>query len=711
MGFLADKKILITGVLSNRSIAYGVARACQREGATLAFTYVNDDLRDRVVKIAAEFGPCPVLPCDVARDDDIAGLFEALRAEWGGLDGLLHSIAFAPREALAGDYLDSLSREAFAIAHDISSYSFAALAKGARPLMRGRRASLLTLTYLGGVRSVPNYNVMGLAKASLEANVRYLAACLGPEGLRANGISAGPIKTLAAAGIGNFSKTAVAVRGDRAAAPRRDHRRGRQRRRVPPVRSRERDHRRDHLRRRRLLHGRGGRRGLKRAAARGALPNNMPSRIFDAVVVGGGHNGLTCAAYLAAAGWSVCVLERRGVVGGAAVTEEFHPGFRNSTASYTVSLLDPKVIRDLDLAAHGLAVVERPFANFLPLSARDGDYLKVGGGLEATQREVARHSRRDAEALPAYYAMLDRVAAVLRDLLLATPPNVGGGIPALLDAWKVAKRFRAARPRRPARRPRSLHEERGRRARPLVRVGADQGGVRLRRDRRQLREPVHAGLGLRAAAPRLRRGQRQAGAVGPRDRRHGRDHAGDGEGVRGTRRRDPHRRARRSRRRQGRPARPASSSTSGEVVAAKRVVANVNPKLLFERLVAAEHQPDDFRARIAAYKCGSGTFRMNVALAALPDFPALAGDGPHLVERHRHGALARVHGAGVLRREDVGLVARADRRDADPFARRRHAVRRRARTSRACSASTCIPTSARCSPAARGTMRATRSPT
>ena len=168
----------------------------------------------------------------------------------------------------------------------------------------------------------------------------------------------------------------------------------------------------------------------------------MPSRTYDAVVVGGGHNGLTCAAYLAATGWSVCVLERRGVVGGAAVTEEFHPGFRNSTASYTVSLLNPKVIRDLGLAAHGLAVVERPFANFLPLSARDGDYLKVGGGLEATQREVARHSRRDAEVLPAYYAMLDRVAAVLRDLLLATPPNVGGGIPALLDAWRVAKRFR-----------------------------------------------------------------------------------------------------------------------------------------------------------------------------------------------------------------------------------------------------------------------------
>lgn len=206
MGFLADRKILITGVLSNRSIAYGVARACRREGATLAFTYVNADLKDRVVKLASEFGSCPVLPCDVAHDDQIAALFEALGREWGGLDGLLHSIAYAPREALSGDFLDAITREAFGVAHDISSYSLAALAKGARPLMRSRPGSIVTLTYLGAVRSVPNYNVMGLAKASLEANVRYLAACLGPEGIRANGISAGPIKTLAAAGIGNFSK-------------------------------------------------------------------------------------------------------------------------------------------------------------------------------------------------------------------------------------------------------------------------------------------------------------------------------------------------------------------------------------------------------------------------------------------------------------------------------------------------------------------------
>ena len=206
MGFLTDKKILITGLLSNRSIAYGIAQACRREGATLAFTYVNDDLKERVAKLAAEFGSVPVLACDVASDEQIAALFEMLKREWGVLDGLLHSIAFAPREALAGDFLQGLSRAAFATAHDISSYSLAALAKGARPLMAGRSGAMLTLTYLGSERAIQNYNVMGLAKASLEANVRYLAQCLGPEGIRVNGISAGPIKTLAAAGIAGFSK-------------------------------------------------------------------------------------------------------------------------------------------------------------------------------------------------------------------------------------------------------------------------------------------------------------------------------------------------------------------------------------------------------------------------------------------------------------------------------------------------------------------------
>ncbi|HVF63307.1 MAG TPA: SDR family oxidoreductase [Casimicrobiaceae bacterium] len=211
MPMLAGRKIVITGLLSNRSIAYGVAKACHREGAELAFTYVNDDLKDRVVKFTAEFGACPVLPCDVAHDDQIDALFAALQREWGGLDGLLHSIAFAPRESLAGDFLDGLSRSAFATAHDISSYSLAALAKGARPLMQERDASIVTLTYLGAERALPNYNVMGLAKASLEANVRYLASSLGPEGIRVNAISAGPIKTLAAAGIGGFSKILAVV--------------------------------------------------------------------------------------------------------------------------------------------------------------------------------------------------------------------------------------------------------------------------------------------------------------------------------------------------------------------------------------------------------------------------------------------------------------------------------------------------------------------
>ncbi len=206
MGFLQDKKILITGLLSNRSIAYGIAKALRREGATLAFTFQNEDLRQRVTQLAQEFGKAPLLRCDVSNDDEINALFEQIAKEWDGLDGIVHSIAYAPREALKGELLDGLTREAFHIAHDISSYSFAALAKAGLKLMEGRRAALLTLTYLGAVRSVPNYNVMGLAKASLEAGVRYLARNLGPMGIRVNGISAGPIRTLAAAGISDFGK-------------------------------------------------------------------------------------------------------------------------------------------------------------------------------------------------------------------------------------------------------------------------------------------------------------------------------------------------------------------------------------------------------------------------------------------------------------------------------------------------------------------------
>ena len=206
MAFLQNKNILITGLLSSRSIAYGIAKAMHREGARLAFSYQGERIKDRVVDLAAEFDSKLVLPCDVASDGEIDALFAGLGNQWKGLDGIIHSIAFAPREALAGDYLDSVTREAFRIAHDVSSYSFAALAKAGLPMMQGRSAALLTLTYLGAERSFPSYNVMGLAKASLEANVRYMAQSLGPRGIRVNAISAGPIKTLAAAGIGSFGK-------------------------------------------------------------------------------------------------------------------------------------------------------------------------------------------------------------------------------------------------------------------------------------------------------------------------------------------------------------------------------------------------------------------------------------------------------------------------------------------------------------------------
>ncbi len=205
MGFLAGKKILITGLISNRSIAYGIAGACRREGAELAFTYQGDRARDRVVEFAKEFGSGIALPCDVSSDDEIAAVFSELSKKWDGLDGLVHSIAFAPKQALAGSYLEAVTRENFRIAHDISSYSFAALAKAALPMMEGRNAALLTLTYLGAVRSVPNYNVMGLAKASLESGVYYMAQSLGPLGIRVNAVSAGPIRTLAASGIANFN--------------------------------------------------------------------------------------------------------------------------------------------------------------------------------------------------------------------------------------------------------------------------------------------------------------------------------------------------------------------------------------------------------------------------------------------------------------------------------------------------------------------------
>jgi enoyl-[acyl-carrier protein] reductase I len=205
MGFLAGKRILITGLLSNRSIAYGIASACKREGAELAFTYVGERFEGRTRDFATEFGSELIFDCDVGSDEQIAAVFDNLKKTWPTLDGVVHAIGFAPREAIAGDFLDGLSREAFKIAHDISAYSFPALAKAAAPML-SPTASLLTLTYLGAVSVVPNYNTMGLAKASLEAGVRYLAESLGPRGVRVNGISAGPIKTLAASGIKDFSK-------------------------------------------------------------------------------------------------------------------------------------------------------------------------------------------------------------------------------------------------------------------------------------------------------------------------------------------------------------------------------------------------------------------------------------------------------------------------------------------------------------------------
>jgi len=206
MGFLAGKRLLITGVLNNRSIAYGVARACHREGAELAFSYQGERFKERIAEYAAEFGSKLIFDCDVGSDEQIAALADGLKAAWPeGFDGFVHSIGFAPREAIAGDFLDGLSRESFRIAHDISAYSFPALAKATLPQLRPNSA-LLTMTYLGAVRAVPAYNTMGLAKASLEASVRYLASSVGPKGIRVNGISAGPIKTLAASGIKGFGK-------------------------------------------------------------------------------------------------------------------------------------------------------------------------------------------------------------------------------------------------------------------------------------------------------------------------------------------------------------------------------------------------------------------------------------------------------------------------------------------------------------------------
>jgi enoyl-[acyl-carrier protein] reductase I len=206
MGFLTGKRALITGVASDRSIAYGIAAAMHREGAELAFTYQNDKLKGRVEKFAAQFGSNIVIPCEVAEDASIAAAFQQLGEHWDGLDIVVHSIAFAPKEQLSGSIIDNTTREGSQIAHDISAYSFLALARYAKPMMAGRNGSMLALSYLGAVAAIPNYNVMGMAKASLEAGVRFMAADLGPQGIRVNAISAGPIRTLAASGIAGFRK-------------------------------------------------------------------------------------------------------------------------------------------------------------------------------------------------------------------------------------------------------------------------------------------------------------------------------------------------------------------------------------------------------------------------------------------------------------------------------------------------------------------------
>ena len=216
MGFLAGKRALIVGLATERSIAHGIAWAMHREGAELAFTYQGDRLKDRVIEMAGGFGSTLTMPMDVASDAEIDTAFARVAQAWDSLDIIVHSVGFAPREQLAGTYVESVTREGFQIAHDISSYSLAALAKVGRPLMQGRAGAILTLSYLGAVRSIPAYNVMGLAKASLEANVRFLAADLGPQNIRVNAISAGPIKTLAAAGVSGFRKMLAQVA---AAAP------------------------------------------------------------------------------------------------------------------------------------------------------------------------------------------------------------------------------------------------------------------------------------------------------------------------------------------------------------------------------------------------------------------------------------------------------------------------------------------------------------
>ena len=348
----------------------------------------------------------------------------------------------------------------------------------------------------------------------------------------------------------------------------------------------------------------------------------MATSCYDVAIVGGGHNGLVCACYLARAGLKVIVLERRDIVGGAAVTEEFHPGFRNSTASYTVSLLHPKVIADLHLAERGLRIVERPFGNFLPLS--DSSYIKVGGGLQATQAEVARFSQRDAGRLPGYYAMLEGVADVLRDLLLETPPNVGGGIGDLLQAWKAGKRFRrldmAAR-------------------RDVLDLFTMSAGDLLERWFES--EPIKACFGFDSVVGNFASPYAPGSAYvllhhvfGEVNGKKGIwGHAIGGMGAI-TQAMAAEALARGVEIRTGaavcrivanRGTRLMVVLESGAQIEAKRVAANVNPRLLMTKLVESDQPSGDVATRFANYQCESATFRINVALSELPDFACLPG--------------------------------------------------------------------------------------
>ena len=348
---------------------------------------------------------------------------------------------------------------------------------------------------------------------------------------------------------------------------------------------------------------------------------------YDAIIIGGGHNGLVCACYLAAKGLTVRVLERRAIVGGAAVTEEFHPGFRNSTASYTVSLLNPRIIRDLKLIQHGLKIVERPYGNFLPLNERE--YIKVGGGLAATQAEVARFSRRDADRLPAYYSMLDRVAAVLKSLLLETPPNVGGGIADLLQAWKVGKRFK----RLDMEARRDVLDLFTKSAGDVLDHYFDSAAIKacfgfdsvvgnfaspytpgsayvlLHHVFGEVNGKPgtwgHAIGGMGAITQAMAREAAARGVEISLDAPVARVEVADGKAR-------------------------AVILQDGTRIAATRIVSNLHPQLLFQTLLARDDVPAEFGRRIAAYKSGSGTFRMNVALAELPRFTCLPDPGPHL---------------------------------------------------------------------------------